>query len=218
MGAPFEDSANNTQSDNSASNAGAVYVFSGTNWSQQTYLKASSRNADDNFGASLALNQSGNTLAVGAPYDSRSADKAGAAYVFSGTNWSQRTEVQASNRNADDNFGIALALSGDGSTLVVGAIGESSAAVGTGDASGDNSKDGVGAAYLFKRSGGNWSQTNYVKPSTATLGDEFGSAIGLSADASVLAISGAFEQSSATGVGGSQTSTGAIDAGAFWLF
>ncbi len=54
------------QSDNSASNAGAAYVFvrSGGLWSRQAYLKASNTGEGDYFGVSVAL--SGDTLVVGA--------------------------------------------------------------------------------------------------------------------------------------------------------
>ncbi|MFT3929430.1 MAG: histidine kinase [Spongiibacteraceae bacterium] len=238
VGSPYEASAatgiNGTQSDNSATTAGAAYVFtrSGSTWSQQAYVKASNTGAGDNFGAQLALDNSGNTLAVGAPYEASSATgvggtqsnnsaaNAGAAYVFarSGSSWSQQAYVKASNTNTNDNFASALALSSDGSTLAVGAIGESSSATGINGSQSDNSKDGVGAVYLFTRSGTAWSQQTYVKPSTSTVGNEFGTAIGLSANAGTLAISGAFEQSNATGIGGTQTNTSATDAGAVWMF
>ena len=238
VGAPYEASnatgINGAQNDNSAATAGAAYVFtrSGSAWSQQAYVKASNTGTGDNFGVQLALDNSGNTLAVGAPYEAsnatsingtqanNSAANAGAAYVFarSGSTWSQQAYVKASNTNTNDNFASALALSSDGSTLAIGAIGESSNATGINGNQADNSRDGVGAVYLFARSGSTWSQRSYVKPSTSTLGNEFGTAIGLSADATTLTISGAFEQSNATGIGGTQTNTSAADSGAVWMF
>src|SRR4051794_9965999 len=60
VAAPFEDSSatgvNGNQSDNTATNSGAAYIFvrSGTNWVQQAYLKASNTDADDVFGWSVA--------------------------------------------------------------------------------------------------------------------------------------------------------------------
>lgn len=83
--------------DNTASRAGAAYVFvrKGTAWSQRAYLKAGNTDADNRFGNSVAI--SGDTVIVGAPDESSnvtgvttgpggSADKsargAGAAYVF----------------------------------------------------------------------------------------------------------------------------------------
>src|SRR6185503_18492169 len=98
--------------------------------------------ADMYFGWSVALSDDGNTLAAGAPGEANSATgvnpatmsrttaNAGAAYLFSrsGSSWSQQAYVKASNTNAEDNFGVALALSGAGTTLAVGAPYESSTA------------------------------------------------------------------------------------------
>jgi len=238
VGAPFESSnatgIGGNQTDNSSEDAGAVYVFSrsGGSWSQQAYVKASNTVAGANFGNALALDASGNMLAVGAPYETSSATGingnqadtsaafAGAVYVFqrSGSAWSQQAYVKASNTNQHDNFGSALALSQDGTVLAVGAIGESSAAVGLDGNQADNSRDGVGAVYLFRAASNNWSQLRYIKPATAGQGGEFGSAIAFSSDTNTLAISAAFETSAATGVNGNQADTSQIDAGAAWLF
>src|SRR5262245_34539420 len=97
--------------------------------SQQEYIKASNTGGSDVFGASVALSEDGNTLAVGAYGEDSNAtgiggnqtnDNAyasGAVYVFvrdkAGT-WLQQTYIKASNTGADDDFGISLALSGDG--------------------------------------------------------------------------------------------------------
>jgi hypothetical protein len=233
VGAPFEASAattvNGSQNSNAATNAGAVYVFSrsGANWSQQAYLKSSNGGAEDNFGNALALDAAGTTLVVGAPYEwspygdpnSISAPKSGTVYVFTYNGaWSQEALVKATNANPNDNFGSAVALSRNGNTLIVGAIGESSAAVGLNGNAADNSTDGVGAAYLFSRNNKAWTQKTYLKPAAAALGNEFGSAIAVSNDLSTLAISGSFERSSAKGIGGNQSNTASGDAGALWLF
>jgi hypothetical protein len=97
---PFEDSdatgINGDGSNNNAGQSGAAYAFvrSGTNWSQQAYLKASNTGVLDGFGYSLGI--SGNTLVSGALAESRSSSgvngnqtvcciqQSGAAYVFSG--------------------------------------------------------------------------------------------------------------------------------------
>src|SRR5262249_44983298 len=137
VGAPSEDSnasgINGEQSDNSAYNAGAAYVFvrNGTNWSQQAYLKASNTSGSagfpftgDEFGYSVAV--SGDTVVVGAPFENsnatgvnsnqidNSATHSGAAYIFvrNGTNWSQQAYLKASNTGEGDWFGSAVAASG----------------------------------------------------------------------------------------------------------
>jgi hypothetical protein len=166
VGAPEEDSAatvvDGNQGDNTASGAGAAYVFvrTGATWSQQEYLKASNSNADDEFGKSVAL--WGNALAVGAWHESsvatgiggsqidNSADNAGAAYVFTRftTSWTQQSYVKASNTNANDSFAVSVSLWGD--SLAIGAIGESSAAFGVGGNQSDNSALASGAVYVVR--------------------------------------------------------------------
>lgn len=69
IGAPGEASSSTTQADNSASGAGAVYVFTRTTgtWNQTAYLKALNPGAGDNFGGAVAVSSSGDTVVIGAP-------------------------------------------------------------------------------------------------------------------------------------------------------
>jgi cysteine-rich repeat protein len=222
------------QSSNSAADSGAVYVFtrSGVRWTQQAYLKASNTGAGDLFGWSLAISADGATLAVGARGEDSAAtgvdgdqlnDNAfgsGAAYVFtrSGATWSQQAYLKVSNTGAYDQFGVSLALSADGSTLAIGATGESSAATGIDGDQTDDSANGAGAVYVFTRSGATWSQQAYVKASNTGLRDAFGASVALSADGSTLAVGASDERSAATGVNGDQTDNSAGDAGAVYVF
>jgi len=99
VGAPGESSSSTDvdgdQGDDSARDAGAVYVFTrdlAGNWSQQAYIKASNTDVGDGFGNSLGLSK--NALAVGAGREQssatgiggdqfdNSAPLTGAAYVF----------------------------------------------------------------------------------------------------------------------------------------
>jgi trimeric autotransporter adhesin len=152
------------QANNSASSAGAVYVFtrSATTWTQQAYIKASNTDASDQFGWSVSLSADGLILAVGAPGEASAATGvggnqadnaalgAGAVYVFSrsATTWTQQAYVKASNTDANDQFGQSVALATGDSTLAVGAIKESSAATGVGGNQVDNVASGAGAVYL----------------------------------------------------------------------
>ena len=232
VGASYESSSatgvNGSQSDNSARESGAVYVFtrSGTTWSQQAYLKASNTNAGDRFGHSVSL--SGDTLAVGAYYESSSATgvngsqsdnterSSGAVYIFtrSGTTWSQQAYLKASNTGRDDLFGYSVSLSGD--TLAVGARRESSSATGVDGNQSDNSTTRSGAVYIFTRSGTTWSQQAYLKASNTGAYDEFGSSVSLSGD--TLAVGAVGESSSATGVNGSQSDNSEGASGAVYVF
>jgi hypothetical protein len=201
VGAQAEASAatgvNGNQSDNSAPNAGAAYVFvrNGTTWTQQAYLKASNSGANDFFGISVAI--SGNTVVVGAQLEAsaatgingnqsdNSATKAGAAYVFvrNGTIWAQQAYLKASNTDANDEFGCSVAISGN--TVVVGARGEASAATGVNGNQSDNSAPDSGATYVFVRNGTTWTQQAYLKASQA--GDTaFGFSVAISGDTAVV--------------------------------
>jgi hypothetical protein len=244
VGAWSEDSAaigiNGDSTDNSAGDAGAVYVYtrSGATWSQQAYVKASNTGAGDRFGTSIALSGDGNTLAVAADGEDsaatgingnqadNSAGDAGAVYVYtrSGATWSQQAYIKASNTAAGDAFGsfsltgFTVALSSDGNTLAVGALGEDSAATGINGNQADNSAALAGAVYVFSRTGVTWSQQAYIKASNTDAGDFFGQHIALSADGNTLAVATENEASAATGINGDETDNSAALAGAVYVF
>jgi len=154
------------QTDNSAIEAGAVYLFgrSGDTWSQQAYVKAGFSGDGDLFGSSLALSGDSSVLAVGVmaeaglslgpntrPYD-RSASNSGAAYVFRRVRgrFVQEAYLKAPNAGVSDRYGKSIALSPDGTSLVIGAPGEASAAAGFDGDGSDNSVYQSGAAYLYR--------------------------------------------------------------------
>lgn len=90
----------------------------------------------------------------------------------------QEAYIKASNSDALDRFGFSVALHGD--TLVVGATGEDSDATGVGGDPFNNNDANAGAAYVFVRSGGNWSQEHYLKTPAPGFGSGFGAATALS--------------------------------------
>ena len=220
---------NGDQSDNSASFSGAAYVFVRTAgvWSQQAYLKASNPDAMDLFGGAVAI--SGDTIVVGAYQEDSNAtgvngdqtdnstESAGAAYVFarSAGVWSQEAYLKASNTEASigDFFGVLVAVSGD--TVVVGAVLESSSATGVDGNQSDNSAPGAGAAYVFQRTAGVWSQQAYLKASNTDSNDQF-AAVAISGD--TVVVGAPTEASNATGVNGNQSDNSALGAGAAYVF
>lgn len=176
------------------------------------YLKASNTGAGDYFGGSVALSADGNTLAVGASFESsaatginnsvlgqsdNSANNSGAVYVFthSGTTWSQQAYVKASNTGTYDGFGTSVALSANGHTLAVGAGGEAGANIGVTFGAPDRATTGngtsySGAVYIFSLINiyGTWIQQTYVKASNTGVRDAFGASVALSSDGSTLAV------------------------------
>lgn len=190
---------------------------------EEAYIKASNTGADDKFGL-VAL--SGDTLAVGAWAESSSANgvdgsqgdnsaaESGAVYVFtrSGGTWRQQAYIKASNAEAGDRFGSAIALWGN--TLAVGAPGESSNAVGVNGSQGDNSARRSGAVYVFTRSGDTWSQQAYIKASNTDAGDGFAN---IALSGSTLAVGAPGEAGSTKGINGSQGDNGAPRSGAVYI-
>ena len=199
--------------DDSAPSAGAVYVYTKSQgqWTQQAMLKAPNAAASHFFGKSLALSADGNTLAVGAdgegsnhrgtfavmPTGNALAPDSGAVYVYAraGNAWAQQAYIKAANAETFDIFGFAVALSADGNTLAVGAWYEAGGGSGTTADPSDNSGFARGAAYVFTRTGNNWSQAAYLKATNSGDGDWFGFSLALSGDGNTLAV-GAMNESS----------------------
>jgi hypothetical protein len=173
VGAPLDNVlANNDQG------SAYVYVRSGGAWIQQAQLFADDGAANDGFGGSVAI--SGNTIVVGAAADD---SFRGAAYVFvrSGTTWTQQKKLTASDGADPDSdlFGSSVAVSGD--RAIVGAFG-------------DNGERG--AAYVFVRSGTNWTEEQKLLASDAAPFDQFGTSVAI---AGTTALAGAIGDDAARG-------------------
>ncbi|MBC7938021.1 MAG: FG-GAP repeat protein [Rhizobacter sp.] len=103
-------------------NQGSAYVFNreGSSWTQMAKLTAADGAADDYFGHSAAI--SGNTIIVGAYGDNIGANiNQGSAYIYtlSGSSWTFRAKLTASDGGVDDRFGNSVSVSG--SYVIAGA-------------------------------------------------------------------------------------------------
>jgi hypothetical protein len=135
-------------------------------------------------------------------------------FVRDGTNWTQQAYLKASNTEATDQFGWSLAVSGD--TVVAGADYESSNATGVNGNQTNNNALYSGAAYVFMRSGTNWSQQAYLKASNTESNETFGWSVAVSGN--TVVVGAVNENSNATGVNGGQTNNNAQSAGAAYVF
>ncbi len=218
-----QEASNATGVDGDGSNddaflSGAAYVFvrSGGVWTQQAYLKASNTSGGYTFGNFVAV--SGDTVVVGSEYEdsNHSARGSGAAYVFmrNGGTWSQQAYLKASNTGEGDHFGRSVAVLGD--TVVVGAPNEASNATGVNGDGRNDDANVAGAAYVFVRSGGAWTQQAYLKASNTGEGDEFGWSVAVSGD--TVVVGAASEASNATGVNGDGSNNSASKSGAVYAF
>ncbi len=163
------------QDDDKGSNSGSAYVFtrSGTNWSAQAKLTAEDGVAADYFGISVGISE--DTAVVGAKGDDVSK---GSAYVFtrSGTNWIEQAKLAAEDGLSGDEFGVSVGVSGD--TAVAGAWYN------------DDKASDAGSAYVFARSGTNWTLQAKLVPADGAASDYFGYSVGISGD---TVIAGAYK-------------------------
>jgi hypothetical protein len=237
VGAALEDSSTmgvNSTATESASESGAVYVFvrSAGVWTQQAYLKPAAvgtTQAEDNFGSSVDL--FGDTVVVGAIQEdsgtigvnstpNENATNSGAAYVFvrSAGTWTQQAYLKPAAvgvRQTGDNFGWSVAVSDE--TVVVGAIYEDSDTMGVNSTPNENAADS-GAAYVFARSAGDWTQQAYLKPTAlgaTQVGDQLGRSVAVWGDTVVV---GAIYEDSGTTLGNSAPNENASDSGVAYVF
>ena len=163
-----------------ASGAGAAQLFvrNGTTWTPKQKLTASDGSAFNYFGLSVAI--SGDTAVVGAPSAGGSpfVNRGGAAYVFTrtGDTWSQVQILTAGTRVSFAQFGTSVGI--DGNTIVVGAFQDHDSGVAT------------GAAYVFTRAGGSWTEQAKLTGSAGVAGDLFGVDIDVSGDSVLVGAGG----------------------------
>ncbi|MDC0707260.1 choice-of-anchor D domain-containing protein [Stigmatella sp. ncwal1] len=162
VGAPYSHDADR----GNASGAAYVFVRTGKTWSLQQKLLPADGAPGDLFGYSVALH--GDTAVVGSPLDDDAGTDSGSGYVFvrRGTSWVQQQKLRPTASAPGDVFGHAVAIHGD--TAVLGAPHDS----GLGNR--------AGAAYVFARSGVNWTQEQKLTATDAAEDDRFGLSISLS--------------------------------------
>ncbi|OQY29001.1 MAG: hypothetical protein B6244_05530 [Candidatus Cloacimonetes bacterium 4572_55] len=136
-------------------------------------ITANDGDSGDWFGYSVAI--SGNLAIVGAEWDDNdNGTKAGAIYIFehSGGSWNQMQKLTANDGAANDNFGNSVAISGD--LAIVGAYQDD-----------DNGAD-AGAAYIFMRNAGSWSQVQKLTASDGSVINNFGNSVAISGDLAIV--------------------------------
>lgn len=122
--------------------------------------------------------------------------------------------LRASNADPGDQFGLALAMSTDGTTLAVAAPTEAGGDNVINGNQASNTSPDAGAVYVFVRTGAQWTQQAYVKPTNTDAGDQFGWAVALSADGNTLAVGARHED----GNGISQANNTTSNSGAAYVY
>jgi hypothetical protein len=161
------------------SNAGAAWVWtrSGSVWTQQgSKLVGSGAVGSAQQGRSVAISDDGSTAIVGGDLDN---SNAGAAWVWtrSGGVWTQQgPKLVGSGAVGNANQAIAVSISADGNTAIIGGASDDSF---------------IGAAWVWTRSGGVWTQQGPKLVGSAALGNaRQGHSVGLSADGDTAVIGG----------------------------
>jgi cysteine-rich repeat protein len=169
------------------SNTGSAYIFKKTGgvWSQLKKLTASDAATGDFFGNAVSI--SGDYAIVGAWGDDDKGSGSGSVYIFykdqgSVDNWGQYTKLTASDGAGNDMLGGAVSISGN--YAIAGAVG-------------DNSY--TGATYIFKNTGGVWSQLKKLTASDAATGNQFGKDIAISGDYAIIGAEGDDDNGSYSG-------------------
>ena len=152
--------------------AGAIYLFSrsGSVWTQED--KLINAVAGDRFGTSADVSGDGLTCIAGSPFSDFGGTERGTATVFefSGGSWNPEQQLQSDDIGDGDRFGQTVALSQDGDTCIVGAYLESSNGA------------SAGAAYVFTRTAGVWTQQQKLVSDAISTGDFFGYSVDLADD------------------------------------
>ncbi len=167
--------------------SGSAYVFVRSEgiWTQQVKLTAGDAGLGDQFGRSAAI--SGDTIIIGAPTDTPTGNDSGSAYVFIRTDgvWTEQAKLTGSSQAFDNMFGWSVAVDGD--TAAVGALGDFS-----------NGADS-GAAYVFTRTDGAWTEQAKLTANDAFTADNFGRSVALSGDMLAVGAPGNTDKGADTG-------------------
>lgn len=156
------------EGDSDATDVGSayVYIYDGTEWSEQARLFASDGTLFDGFGISVAIEA--DSIIVGAP-DNNSGQGAAYVYTRSGTAWLEQAKLQPN--DGGQHFGSTVSISGD--TALVTAI------------------PGAGAVYVFDRTETSWTQTQKLVPTPGEDYGAFGRSTAIAGEVAVIGVPGA---------------------------
>ena len=179
VGAKYDDVSGN-------SNSGAAHIFirsgsGNTPWSHQQELTDPNASGGDNFGRSVDISSDGVYAIIGASNE--------AAHIFTrsgnGSNpWSHQQKLVDPNTVANDQFGLSVAISGNGMYAIVGA-----------------EEDGGsyrGAAHVFNRHGDLWTHQQKLTDPNSAINEYFGKSVSISTDGVYVVIGCPLDSSGAS--------------------
>ena len=156
---------------------GAVYVFArmGEAWSLE-HMLGDGRQLDDFFGESLALSNDGKTAMVGSFLGPTGTFYQGKISVFhrTGNTWRHTQTLSTSGDAPGAIFGTSAAISGDGTTALIGAT--------------QSESTGPQMAYVFTLAAARWTLAQALTLGTSPDDQGYGTPVALSQDGDTLAV------------------------------
>lgn len=225
IGSPYNDASglgvHPSPIDNAgAMNSGAVYVYrrSPTGWDLEAFAKPPMDLGVGNFGAAVALDAQGNTLAVSAPdadinpqgvFDHAHHGNSGSVHVLAHMNaqWApQGSPLRSATPRKNELFGQALALSADGQTVVAGAWENNYSGVGVALTESPTLVSAAGSGYVFRRLASGWGTATVLEPSDQSTDPDpsirMGSAVAISGNGRTVAVGARSHGGPGSGVSG----------------
>ena len=162
-----------------ASGAGKAYIFfyNGSSWSQQLNVTGpDGASGTPYFGGTVAIDGDGDVAVIG---QHRYETYTGAAWVYtrSGTTWTQRVRLEASDGEQYDmfsgrdlNYSQGIGVSKDGTYIIIGARQE------------DTGASNAGSAYIYTGSAASWTEQAIIRSPAATASDDFGTSVHINSD------------------------------------
>ena len=164
------------RSDATGPDSGAAYIFTrnGGTWRQDFELTPNDSGLGDEFGYAVDLTKG--IAIIGAPKEDRSEPDMGAAYVFVETSdaWLQQAKLTATEAEAGDEFGSAVAIHED--AAIVGAWKDDHPLGASEDLAAQIDK---GSAYAFLRDGLTWVEKRRITASGTNRSDLFGASVSI---------------------------------------
>ncbi len=166
------------QSEGSMWNRGAVFLYTLNDgqWSFEQRLGAFDSASNKNFGFSVAINRSDDTLVVGATGDAVNGNhQQGSAYVYVRENatWSFSSKLVAPDGSASDQLGNSVAIYGN--TVAIGARYDDVGNI-----------LNQGSVHIFEREINKWVHQTMLTDPDKTIGGQFGLSLALDEDKLVI--------------------------------
>jgi hypothetical protein len=145
-------------------------------WIEKQKLEKFNTSYYNCFGGSFgySISKDGDYVIIGAPFDKHNGVFSGAAYIFThiDTNWVQQAKLIPFDGEKNDRFGYSVSISGN--TVLIGAHRD------------DDNGPSSGSAYVFTRTGTDWTLQEKLYPSDGNQLDFFGKSVSLYEDTALI--------------------------------